>query len=96
MKYHGDRCDQQRCIEGGWQKSVSFGTEVGLSIMTRQLSDMRFLRGRKRSDPEFLADSAEQIAESIDRTGLRDKIAQAFTAAITKVRERQDKSCEPD
>lgn len=47
---------------------------------------MRLLRDSKRRSPEFLADSAEQIAESIDRAGLRDKITQAFTAAIARAR----------
>ena len=32
-----------------------------------------------------MADSAEQIAESIDKTVLRDKIDQAFAAAIARV-----------
>jgi len=45
---------------------------------------MRFLRSGKRIHPEFLADSAEQIAESMDKTGLRDKIDQAFAAAIAR------------
>jgi hypothetical protein len=35
---------------------------------------MQFFRQGKRDEVEFLSDSAEQIAESMDKTGLRDKI----------------------
>ena len=56
---------------------------------------MRFLRDSKRRALEFLADSAEQIAESIDRTGLRDKITQAFTAAIARARGHPQRSFGP-
>ena len=47
---------------------------------------MRFLRSGKARDPEFLADSAEQVAQTIDKPGLHDKISQAFAAAITRAR----------
>lgn len=47
-----------------------------------------------RGDPEFLPDSPEQIAQSIDKTGLRDKITQAFQAAIARASEHRDRSCE--
>ena len=53
------------------------------------------LSGTKRSHPEFLADSAEQIAFSIDLTGLRDKITQVFQEAIARARGSQQKSSEP-
>ena len=48
--------------------------------------DMRFLMQGKRSHLEFLPDSAEQLAHSIDATGLRDKSTQAFQAAIARAR----------
>ena len=48
-----------------------------------------------RNFPEFLADSAEQIAESMDKTGLRDKITQAFTAAIARARGHSQRSFGP-
>jgi len=48
--------------------------------------DMRFLKQGRRCHPEFLPDSAEQIAHSIDMTGLRGNIAQAFQAAIARAR----------
>ena len=38
---------------------------------------------------EYMADSAEQIAESIDRTGLRDKLNEVFQAAIVRAKESQ-------
>ena len=50
--------------------------------------DMRFLKQGRRCHPEFLPDSAEQIAHSIDMTGLRGNIAQAFQAAIARARRR--------
>ena len=46
---------------------------------------MQFFRRGKRNDLEFLSDSAEQIARSIDMTGLRTEIDQAFEAAIARV-----------
>ena len=45
---------------------------------------MQDFRRGKRIHQEFLADSAEQIAESMDKTVLRDKIDQAFAAAIAR------------
>jgi len=45
---------------------------------------MQFFRGSKRNDLEFLSDSAEQIARSINMTGLRTKIDQAFQTAIAR------------
>ena len=44
-----------------------------------------FWRGCKRNDLEFLSDSAEQIARSINMSGLRTEIDQAFAAAIARV-----------
>jgi len=46
--------------------------------------DKQFFRRGKRNDLEFLSDSAEQIARSINMTGLRTEIDQAFTAAIAR------------
>ncbi len=40
--------------------------------------------GGKRNDLEFLSDSAEQIARSINMTGVRTKIDQSFAAAIAR------------
>ncbi len=48
--------------------------------------DKQFFRRGKRNDLEFLSDSAEQIALSINMTGLRTEIDQAFVAAITRAR----------
>ena len=45
---------------------------------------MQFFRWGKRNDIEFLSDSAEQIARSINMTSLRTKIDQAFVAAIAR------------
>ena len=45
---------------------------------------LRFFRRGKRSRLEFLADSVEQIARSINMTGLRTKIDQSFAAAIAR------------
>jgi|GEM_PF-4859622 acyl-CoA reductase-like NAD-dependent aldehyde dehydrogenase len=56
---------------------------------------MQFFRRGKRNDLEFLSDSAEQIARSIDMTGLRTEIDQAFEAAIARARGRWQKSSEP-
>ena len=44
---------------------------------------------------EYMADSAEQIAESIDRTGLWDQLCEAFQAAIARVNKSQQKSDRP-
>lgn len=46
--------------------------------------DKQFFRRGKRNDIEFLPDSAEQIARSINMTGLRTEIDQAFAAAIAR------------
>jgi len=35
-----------------------------------------------------MADSAEQVAKSINRIGLRDKLDEAFEAAIARARSR--------
>ena len=56
---------------------------------------MRLYSRGKGSDLEFFADSAEQIAESIDRTGLRDDLEQAFQAAIARARGSQQESAQP-
>ena len=45
---------------------------------------LKFFRRGKRSCLEFLADSAEQIARSINMIGLRTEIDQAFAAAIAE------------
>jgi len=55
---------------------------------------MQFPKRSEINHPEFLSDSAEQIAESIDGTGLRDKLEQAFATAIAKVRQHRDESSE--
>jgi len=44
---------------------------------------------------QFLPDSAEQIANSIDVAGVRDEIDQVFQTAITRARRRSQKSPEP-
>ena len=54
----------------------------------------RFFRRDKRSHPEFLADSAEQIAHSIDMTGLRGKIDRAVQTAIARARWCSQRSCQ--
>ena len=46
--------------------------------------DKQFFRRGKRNDLEFLSDSAEQIAHSINMTGLRTELDQAFAAAIAR------------
>jgi len=56
---------------------------------------MQYFRQGKRNDLEFLPDSAEQIARSIDMTGLRDKIGQDFEAAIARARGHPQSSSEP-
>ena len=55
---------------------------------------MQFFRRGKRNDLEFLSDSAEQIARSINMTVLRTEIDQAFQAAIARARGSQEKSSE--
>ena len=56
---------------------------------------MQFFRRGKRNELEFLSDSAEQIAHSIDMTGLRAKIDQAFQTAIARARGHPQSSSEP-
>lgn len=46
--------------------------------------DKQLFRRGKRNEIEFLPDSAEQIARSINMTGLRTEIDQAFAAAIAR------------
>jgi len=46
--------------------------------------DKQFFKRGKRNDLEFLSDSAEQIARSINMTGVRTEIDQAFAAAIAR------------
>jgi len=53
---------------------------------------MQFFRRGKRSDLEFLSDSAEQIARSINMTVLRTEIDQAFQAAIARAGEHPQRS----
>jgi len=43
----------------------------------------------------YMADSPEQIADSVDRTGLRGEITQVFQEAIARARESQQESSEP-
>ena len=43
----------------------------------------------------YMADSPEQIADSVDRTGLRGEITQAFQEAINITRGNRQKSSEP-
>lgn len=42
--------------------------------------------GKGNAFVEFLTDSPEQIAESTDRAGLRDKLDQVFQTAIVRAR----------
>ena len=51
--------------------------------------------GKSDAFVEFLTDSPERIAESIDRTGLRDKLDQVFQTAIARARGGRQKSVEP-
>ncbi len=53
---------------------------------------MRFSTRDKRNHPEFLPDSAEQIARSIDMIGLRGKLDQACQAAIARASGRSQRS----
>ena len=55
---------------------------------------MQLFRRGKRNDLEFLSDSADQIAHSIDKTGVRDKIGRAFEAAIDQLGRRPQRSSE--
>ena len=48
--------------------------------------DKQFFRRGKRNDLEFLPDSAEQIAHTINMTGLRTVIDHAYTAAIARAK----------
>ena len=54
--------------------------------------DKEFLRRGKRNDLEFLSDSTEQIARSINMTGLRTVIDQVFTATIARARGHPQRS----
>ena len=56
---------------------------------------MRFSTQDKRNPLQFLPDSPEQIAESIDRTGLRDKLNEVFQAAIARAKENQQEPAQP-
>ena len=51
--------------------------------------------GKGNAFVEFLTDSPEQIAESTDRAGLRDKLDQVFQTAIARARGSRQKSVEP-
>jgi len=87
----------------GWkpQKGV-YGTRNGKGVAhikrNRFPTEHSYVRwGRKligtHSCPEFLPDSAEQIAHSIDMTGLRAKIDQAFQVAIARSRRHLPTRC---
>jgi len=56
---------------------------------------MQSCSSRKQPYLRYIADSPEQIAESIDRTGWRGKLEQVFQAAIARARRSQQKSSEP-
>jgi hypothetical protein len=53
---------------------------------TRLNSDMPAAPGREKREPsdsiQFLPDSREQIEESLERTGLRSQLDEAFEAAL--------------
>ena len=55
---------------------------------------MQFFRRGKRNDLELLSDSLEQIARSINMTGLRTEIDQAFQTAIARARGHPQSSSE--
>ena len=57
--------------------------------------DMRSRSSDKQPYLRYMADSPEQIADSIDRTGLRDKLDRFFQAAIARARGSRQKSSEP-
>ena len=49
-----------------------------------------------KTDVQFLCDSSEQIAESMERLGpLRDQLYEAFQVAIARVNKGQQKSDRP-
>ena len=60
---------------------------------TRLNSDTPVAPGREKREPsdsvQFLFDSREQIEESLERTGLRSQLDEAFQAAIEKAKEGQ-------
>ena len=53
---------------------------------------MRLPKKDREIQLEFLADSAEQIARSVNMTGLRTEIDQAFAAAIARAGGHPQKS----
>ena len=55
-------------------------------------ADMRFSTKDEGKLIRFFPDSPEQIALSVETTGLRDKLHQAVQAAITRT--RQQRSCQ--
>jgi len=57
--------------------------------------EMRLSKRGRESQLEFSADSAEQIVRSVNMTGLRTEIDQAFEGAITRVKQGRGTSCEP-
>jgi len=57
--------------------------------------DMQSRSSDKQPYLRYMADSPEQIADSVDRTGLRGEITQAFQEAITRTRGSRQKSSEP-
>jgi hypothetical protein len=56
---------------------------------------MQFFRQGERNDLEFLSDSAEEIVLSINMTGLRTEIDQAFEAAIARAGGHPERSFGP-
>jgi hypothetical protein len=56
---------------------------------------MQSCSSRTQPRLKYMADSAKQIAESIDRTGLRDKLNEVFQAAITRARQSQQEPAQP-
>gem|GEM_PF-5634078 len=52
------------------------------------MSDKRRQTRKPQLRLQYMADSAEQVAKSINRIGLRDKLDEAFEAAIARARSR--------
>jgi len=51
------------------------------------MCDIQSRSSREQPRLGYMADSAEQIIESIDRTRLRDKLNEVFRAAIARAKE---------
>jgi hypothetical protein len=60
------------------------GFELERQLGTMRKGDSEAGKRHKLLHLEYMADSAKQIADSIDRTSLRDKLDEAFQAAIAR------------